>query len=491
MTLDVRQAGPPVAPKPRHRRSVSSPDPAFPWFIGAALVFAAGGGFLLAVLLPLAAALDWGWGPRWRALVQAHGHLQLAGWLGLFITGMAFRLAPRFAGRPLRFYRVTTPALILLAFGLLGRAVAQPWLATPGMRVVLLAAGAAEVGGALLALTSLALTLAPVVTSLTQAPLFLLGTAGFVTQAALTFRWLAGLTAADPIIPPARDRTLLDIQFFLFVLPFVCAILWRALPTFVGAPSPGVRRAWLQAALLLTGGLLLASGPQWWSGATAARLHGTGAAIIAVAIVIELAGTAIWRPADRLRPVARHVVLLIRTACLWLVATAVWLAYDAAWELRHGLPVNAADGDGIRHILALGVFTTLIFGMGQLMLPWLAMRRQSPSNAAVETRIIWALITGATVLRVAGALMERQGSGQDRYWPMATAGVLGITALTFFGVTVLRAAHRDRQVIPVGLNEGGPPPRAGGGAGVVPLSPPSVPRGSEAAGERPPGPPRP
>jgi hypothetical protein len=86
----------------RPRTAVAREDPSFPWFIGAALATALAGGFLLAVLLPLAVVLEWEWGVRWRALVQVHGHLQMTGWLGLFITGMALRLAPRFAGRPLR-----------------------------------------------------------------------------------------------------------------------------------------------------------------------------------------------------------------------------------------------------------------------------------------------------------------------------------------------------------------------------------------------------
>ena len=57
------------------RPPVARPDESFPWYIGAALAAAVFGGFALAVLLPLAVVLDWNWGVRWRALVQAHGHL--------------------------------------------------------------------------------------------------------------------------------------------------------------------------------------------------------------------------------------------------------------------------------------------------------------------------------------------------------------------------------------------------------------------------------
>jgi len=97
------------------RPPIAREDRTFPWYIGGALGTAVLGGFALAIALPLAAALGWNWGVRWRALAQAHGHLQVIGWLGLFIAGMAFRLAPRFAGRPLRFPGVTPAVLILLA----------------------------------------------------------------------------------------------------------------------------------------------------------------------------------------------------------------------------------------------------------------------------------------------------------------------------------------------------------------------------------------
>src|SRR5215213_253463 len=90
-----------MPPRAGTRRVVAREDWTFPWYIGGALVTALVGGFVLAVLLPLAVVLDWRWGTRWRALVQVHGHLQIVGWLGLFIAGMALRLAPRFAGRPL------------------------------------------------------------------------------------------------------------------------------------------------------------------------------------------------------------------------------------------------------------------------------------------------------------------------------------------------------------------------------------------------------
>jgi len=66
-----------------------------------ALLMGAGGGFLLATILTVAYAISVPLGAWWDALVQAHGHLQLYGWAGLFVLGIALHFLPRLRGTPL------------------------------------------------------------------------------------------------------------------------------------------------------------------------------------------------------------------------------------------------------------------------------------------------------------------------------------------------------------------------------------------------------
>lgn len=58
-------------------------------FIAAAVFFGLIVGFPLGFTLAHAAAQGSNLGGRWQPLVQAHGHLQLVGWVGLFVMGMA------------------------------------------------------------------------------------------------------------------------------------------------------------------------------------------------------------------------------------------------------------------------------------------------------------------------------------------------------------------------------------------------------------------
>jgi uncharacterized protein involved in response to NO len=429
------------------RAMVARTDAAFPWYIGGAFVVAVAGGFMLAVLLPLAVVLEWDWGVRWRALAQAHGHLQIAGWLGLFIAGMSLRLAPRFAGRPLRFAALTAPALALLLFGVLGRALAQPLVEDPAMRGILFVSVLAECVGAVLVALSLIATLAPAAGTLAPAPFLMLGAIGMVSQAVLGTLWLPDLSGDQPFVAANRNDVLLGIQFFAFVLPFVLGVSLRALPVFFARPAPSVRSAWVTALVLGAGTAAYAGGAYALEGAGGVRIQGVGAISIAVAIAAVLVQTGTWRQPERLRTSARHTALLIRTASAWLALVALALMLTGVQSVFVGTPVLPGDADAIRHALAIGVFTTMLAGMAYLMLPWLAMRRMKPAALRRETLTLWALLTLATVLRVGGALLEDGGVGADRYWPMAAGGVLALSAIGLLASIVMRAARPETPEI--------------------------------------------
>ncbi len=68
-------------------------DRSYLGFIAAALGAALGGGFLMAVWLPLAATGTVAGQDRVPWLIQAHGWVQVQGWAGLFVAGMAVRRA--------------------------------------------------------------------------------------------------------------------------------------------------------------------------------------------------------------------------------------------------------------------------------------------------------------------------------------------------------------------------------------------------------------
>jgi cbb3-type cytochrome oxidase subunit 1 len=86
----------------------------------AAFVWAALGYFTLGMLLGLAMALDPTLMGRLRT---AHVHVNLLGWVSMFIFGVAYHVLPRFTGQPLHSPRLADLHVVLANVGLVGMAL--------------------------------------------------------------------------------------------------------------------------------------------------------------------------------------------------------------------------------------------------------------------------------------------------------------------------------------------------------------------------------
>lgn len=112
-----------------------------------------GAGFVLVAILSVAQALGLPLGLWWPALVQAHGHVQVFGWAGLLVVGVALHFLLRLRGSPLAYPGLVPWLLALLGGGLALRVLSQPMLAltTPHAllwQMLLAGAGLAEFLGA-------------------------------------------------------------------------------------------------------------------------------------------------------------------------------------------------------------------------------------------------------------------------------------------------------------------------------------------------------
>jgi hypothetical protein len=83
-------------------------------FIAAALVY-----LVIGMLLGLAMAFV----PAWIYYIRpAHAHVNLLGWVSMFIYGVAYHVLPRFTGQPLHSERLADFHLIAANVGLVGMA---------------------------------------------------------------------------------------------------------------------------------------------------------------------------------------------------------------------------------------------------------------------------------------------------------------------------------------------------------------------------------
>ena len=99
-------------------------------FVLASLFIALTVGFGYAAVLAILIGFQISMGAWWVAMLQAHGHAQLLGWIGLFIIGVSLYFLPRLAGTPPPpCPRLPAWILRFLVSGILLRAVSQPLLA--------------------------------------------------------------------------------------------------------------------------------------------------------------------------------------------------------------------------------------------------------------------------------------------------------------------------------------------------------------------------
>lgn len=406
-------------------------------YVFASFTLAIGGGFALAVMLPLARAAQWNWGQTWPALVEAHGQLQLDGFAGLFIFGMAFRMMPRFSGRDLAYPAFVRAAMPLVAASLLLRAFAQPAADGAARDAALVASAVLLLAGALAFAAVVLRTLVhPDSRAEATGWFFVCGALAYVAAAALN-AWLVGDMVRDSlaVVPVARKPALLFVQLYGFVLMFVAGVSTRAVAMFSGRPRAAMLGR-VAAVLLAAGAVLFAAAVLRASYAysrTAARAEDLGLLTAAVALLAVVWMSGVFHPrANRVAAASRRPFLLVRAALAWLAFAALLTAWYAARALRDGAVVDAFEMDAIRHALAVGVVTMIIAGMGMMVLPEFAGRRiQRPREGWIPVAMFVAL-NAAAVLRVWPALEGVDWIADTRYWPMTAAGVLAEAVVVVF-----------------------------------------------------------
>ncbi len=419
-------------------------------YIVASLLLGIFGGFALAVLLPLAQVLKWDWGNSWQALVQVHGQLQLEGFAGLFVMGMALRLTPRFSGTPLAFPPLAHVAMPLIAISLAVRSVSQPAGDSALRDAALLGSAAMLLAGALaFAAVILGMLVRPGSKAEATGWFFVFGALASVAAAVVDVWLVVDLVhRSAPIVSIGRQQALISLQLYGFILMFVAGVSTRAVPTFTGHPMAA--RIGRATALLLVIGVVVyvaaALRLSWHYSRNAARAEDVGLLLIAVALLSVVWMTGVITPrANRVGAASRHHFQLVRAALGWLALASVLTAWYAGRALRHGAVVDSFEMDAIRHALTVGVLTMLIIGMGMMILPEFAGRRiQHPRENSIAIGLLLALNI-ATVLRIWPAIEGVSWLSSTRYWPMAAAGALAASAVLVFATMFLQSLIEQRR----------------------------------------------
>jgi uncharacterized protein involved in response to NO len=413
----------------RHQELFSRVAP----MLGAALVMGAGGGFVLATILTLTRAFRLPMSVWWAALAQAHGHLQLFGWAGLFVLGVAFHFLPRLRGAGLAYPRTIPWLLGTVVVGIVLRGISQPALAATGQGVwasALIASGVFE-AVALLGLLVLIVTTAvqgPPFNTRPQVQKALPFLAGvFASLALATMVNLSNVIQASGqrivgLVPARGDAINVTLGLLGFLVPMALAMSAQTLPLYAGL-EPFPRALFWPLAIGYFGGLAL-SLVGMSSGVSS--LEGLGTLLLGAVLLIfvalfmrlmrargklprrvaslapkpETAQQNYQRQLSSDRGAYGPFVALVASAYMWAIVGGVLLVIDGTARMFNlGVPFSL---DAARHSLAVGFIALLICGIAPRMVPGFSGGRIR--SAKLVTATLW-LGNSAALLRVGSLLI--------------------------------------------------------------------------------------
>lgn len=381
--------------------------------------------------------------------VNAHGHAQIFGWVGLFVMGFAYQAFPRFKHTSLRYPRLALATLVLMLGGLVLRSASQalvetaPWLAAVGIAASLL-----EIVAIALFVFVIARTLSGAPRPLEVHDAYIFCALGwFLLQAVYGTVYFAALTAA-----PSRDALLglvatwqaplRDIQIHGFILLMILGVSHRIFHPFYGLPAPRPRvSGWALAGINLgvageaTGFVLMRNGGHAW-----AALWYAAVLLLAGSVFTLVASWKLHRPSTY----PDRSLKFLRTAYAWLLLSLAMLALLPLYQFAllpafaphsHAAEIGFSHAyyGAIRHAITVGFASLMIMGVAAKVVPTLG------GIGLRALPALWApfiLINTGCAMRVGFQTLTDFNAAA---FPFAGAsGLLEVTALTLWGVHLWR-----------------------------------------------------
>ncbi len=371
--------------------------------------------------------------------VNAHGHAQIFGWVGLFVMGFAYLMFPRFKQTALSWPAGAKLSLVLMLIGIILRSALEPfaqtapwtvWGALFGNGLELIAIG--------IFLHQMVGLMRRSVQEINGSDVLILSALGwFAVQAVYETVYFAAIAWA-----PTREAMLhlvatwqaplRDAQIHGFSMLIIFGVSLRILPAFFGwrTPPAGAGK-WL--AVVLSAAVLV----QIVSFILMREVGYRWGALWAVAAVVLLVG-ALWqvKTLGVFGPAGLHnrSVKYVRTAYAWLLLSLVMLVSLPVWQFGI-LPRLAPEGGAveigfshayygsIRHAITVGFISLMIMGVGAFVAAETRWGKNLPKLPALWLPFI--LVNIGCAMRVFFQLTTDIGA-----WAFPITGVSGILEVT-------------------------------------------------------------
>lgn len=376
--------------------------------------------------------------------VNAHGHAQIFGWVGLFVMGFAYQAFPRFKHTVLAYPGLAHASLWLMVTGVVVRSVLEPFAATaPVLILPTVSAAALEVTAVLLFVGVVLATLRGSDQPLAGYDWYILSAlAWFVVQAIWEAAYLAATlntSGAELVALVATwQAPLRDIQIHGFALLMILGVSQRLLHPMFGLPEAAGRRglpilACLNVAVVGEAlGLILL------------RLAGPGWAALWYGSILLLTAATAWLVIDchvfSPTPEKDRSLKFVRAAYVWLFVSLGMLILLPAYQ--HGLLAHFAPGSGaartgfshayygaIRHAITVGFVSLMIVGVAAKVVPML---NGVNGRALSALWMPFLLLNAGCTLRVLGQTLTDFTSLSFPF--TGVSGLLEVTGLAVWGV---------------------------------------------------------
>ena len=358
--------------------------------------------------------------------IQAHGHAQIFGWIGTFILGIGFYSIPKMTSRNAQPAARGWIAWMLWTSGVLLRWASGFYHLY--WRVLLPISAALELAAFLIFLHSVRRHRpAGSGKDNERMPVWILsvltGTVGFGMGLLLNLVVAAYVSLYDtgPAFPVIFESRFLALVSYAFIVPTVWGFSARWLPTFLGLKPLNERSLRYGLLLSIVGVLLTAIGfslvAHW---------------LIAVAAITAVAAFHLFEPprrAPKTSGIHTSFPAFVRVAYLWLLVASSLGVCSAYFDHAHGW-IGAS-----RHALTVGFVSTMVFAIGQRVLPAFAGMRVLYSPRLMLTCLL--LLNTGCLLRVTSEILA-----YENYWPPAwgilpVSAICELAAVTVFALNLL------------------------------------------------------
>jgi hypothetical protein len=359
--------------------------------------------------------------PAW---LQAHGHAQIYGWIGTFIIGIGFYSLSKMGRLPRFAVRRAWQSYSLWTVGVIFRwgANVTGW----HWRIALPVSAALELAGFLTFFVTVSRHKAdPCVPRKPKEPWMLVvvgSTCGFLFALLLNLfaTCQTAWTASSPAVSSILDQRMLAVPVWVFLVPTVWGFNARWLPVFLGLQAPNGKQ------------LLTASGIAWAGVFFALGGHTLISAVL-ILLAAALATFALHifhatENAAKTTGVHSSFPSFVRIAYVWLAVAGILTVWAASADIGGGI------WGASRHALTVGFLSTMVFAIGQRILPAFCGARVLYSPRLMLVSL--AALNIGCVLRVAAEIPAYEANVQIGWRLLPCSAVIELLAVTLFATNL-------------------------------------------------------